>query len=162
MCLSVVSLLLILLLKKESIGQIWRISDILFNSVSGLVFFFLPYSSNYWGCGEEEVCREKDFLEKPEFTAYHFLHWNVKMQTFWAVASLPIKDRAPFSCYFVHRFIILPFSKLNCVSHLSAHDSSLAKSLWILLLSYCVFVDSPILYHQHISSLYCIFLLSGL
>lgn len=121
---------------------------------------FLPYSSNYWK--KKKAGRKGNILAKCGFTAYYFLHWNVKMQTFSVVASLSIEDRVPFSCYFEHRFIILPFSKLNCISHLSAHDSSLAKSLGILLLFYCVFVDSPISYHQHISSLYCIFFLSGL
>lgn len=111
---------------------------------------------------KKKAGRKGTILEQCEFTAYYFLHWNVKMQTFSVVASLSIEDRVLFSCYFEHRFIILPFSKLNCISHLSAHDSSLAESLGILLLFYCVFVDSPISYHQHISSLYCIFFLSRL
>lgn len=94
-------------------------------------FSLLTSAFYYTAATTEKKCagRKGAFLKKPEFIAYHFLHWNVKMQTFSAVASLSIEDGVPFSCYFVCRFIILPFSKLNYISHLSAHDSSLAKSL---------------------------------
>lgn len=142
-------------IKRSQLDKSWRNSDILFSSLFWVVSCYTAATA------EKKVLAGRQlFLEKPEFTAYSSLHWNVKKQSFSAVTSLPIENRVPFPWYFIYRFSILPFFKLNFISHLSAHAFSLAKSMRILLLPYCVFVDSPIPYDRHISSLYCVFLLS--
>lgn len=139
-------------MKKTPLGISWRNSHILFSSLFWLVSYYTAVTA------EKVVLAGRQlFLERPEFTAHTSLHWNVKKQCFSAVSSLSIENRVPFSCYFIHRFSILPFFKLNFVSHLSAPDFSLAKSMRISLLPCCVFVDSPIPYDQHISSLCCVF-----
>lgn len=97
MCLSIVSLLLILLLKKESIGQIWRISDILFNSVSGLVFFFFYHTAATTGVvGRRRSAERKIFYRNLSLQHTISCIEMLKCKPFEQLLLCPLKIELPF------------------------------------------------------------------